>query len=275
MEITLTGADFSGTGLGSTKWVESFITKAAITDVTKLAALRNLYTQYNAFGFKGKFEVFRLMVGGSATVDALNTIDLESPYLTTFYNDLASNHTTNGWITNRSASGSYGISEYKIKSLSKFHFHGDLVYRDQAWSSPPIGNGILENGVGSISFDYRGDNVTTKIRFDVGVAADAGKVVTVETGELGNKLASSVISGTSIKGYYGGVKILDRTATSVFPSLSGNDKMYEGTLGLGYLADRAANSKYLLFAYGSTDWTATDEANLYTMMATYKTAVGI
>ena len=220
------------------------------------------------------------MVGGSATVDALNTIDLESSYLTTYFNDVAANHTTSGWVTSKgnlatNGTGTYGVGSYKIKSLSKFHFHSDLVYRDQTVSTNGLSNTGLENSGGSLGFDYRGDNVTTKIRFDVGIVGDAGKVVTVETGEFGSKLTSSSINGAIIKGYYGGGLKYNRTGTGVFPTLTGNDVFYENALSSGNLTTRTAGSKFLLFAHGNTDWTDTDEANLYTMMTAYKTAVGI
>ena len=88
MEIKLTGADFSNTGLGNNRWVEKYIELAGITNPTKLAALRTLYDEYKAYGFDSKFEVFRLVDSGSASVDIFNTIDLESDLLVNFQNDI-------------------------------------------------------------------------------------------------------------------------------------------------------------------------------------------
>tara|TARA_R110002051_G_scaffold308116_1_gene379502 strand:- start:4743 stop:5567 length:825 start_codon:yes stop_codon:yes gene_type:complete len=274
MEIKLTGADFSNTGLGNNRWVEKYIELAGITNPTKLAALRTLYDEYKAYGFDSKFEVFRLVDSGSASVDIFNTIDLESDLLVNFQNDIPAAHTTSGYLGLKNATtGRFGISEYKISSLDLFHMHTSLTVRDTSEATNAIGNAGLSGKLAGnkFGFNYRAGVGATEIWYEVGPAGNV--VISKIPTDGAGKLASLRSEGRNIEGYYAGASVFSRTATVDFAALTGNDRVYEGNIDSD--PSLATNSKFLFFAYGATSWSDTDEANLYTMITNYRNALAI
>jgi hypothetical protein len=268
MEIVVKGANFAGLGLGSTRWIENYITAAAITNATQLAALRKLYTTMNAAGVDSKLEVFRLFFTGSATKDSLNLLNKDI-YSVAWQADDPTVHTTSGYLGSVSPYR-YGISTYMAKDLSNFHLH--------QWHNTAETNGSAY-GLGRLQISSGGNNFSAYVRrYPTGIAGvisanSPGGTLLSAASASGMGLASVARVGTKTTLYDAGLPVGNNTTTYA-GAADGTAPILEGNAFPGTSTYSNAG-KVLSFAYGAGVWTDADELVLFNAITQFKTDLSI
>lgn len=279
IEIIISGADFSGLGLGNVNLSERYIAVAGITNETQKTAIRNFYNTLKNVGLLSKLQVARLFFAGTSLADSINLINPSldySTYRATYMNDNPSYHTLAGWTPLGSASH-YANSNFPINSsvganIESFHMHVWNATPQATDNSNKFMLGTQANTASEnffIALQRRGQGVTrgaitpySSINF---LQSSAGYDLT-KTG-----LLSMSKQGSLEKLYDDATLIASRTRTVTWTT-NGNSKIYEGCLDFGSTANYA-DCTIRFIGYGFSNWTELDEVNLNNAIKAFNLAL--
>ncbi len=267
---------------------ELLLKQGIYDDLTRRNAFKTFYASFVAAGFMAKFDVFRLLYGGTATADKfnlINTADTDTAHRATFSNDSPAAHTISGFqpLTSGSAgSGRIIKSNFKIPvgaDLANSHFHVFNTTSENGASS-----GVNKYLIGAVS--NVGNAINVKLQRN-GANRTIGNIdpITSATNvgpgsgayDVTKKGLLSIFRvGTAIRLYDNGAQIGSRTATDSSFVSDGTVEIWEGGFNSETSPAFITDAKLGIIAYGiGKVWTSDNEILLNTMLNKFFTDLGV
>jgi hypothetical protein len=277
LRIIINGADFSALNKGKAGVENLYFTNGSVADTTKQAAFSTFLNGLVAYGLADKLDYARIFFNTGLS-DRLNIIDprVSIPaHMGEFVLDDSARHTKNGW--KGALGGAFLYSNYRFSAgnVPKMHCH---VFQTEAESNNNASLFALVLDPAS----FPGNDIWFQLsKSSTGVIKSIfEKQSTVDSFLTGAGAPTGLVSFSSINGinkiYDAGVLLNQENQTSV-PFVTGEQSEVAELWGGGNpstgVGVSLSQSRVFFTAVGTKDWTDQDEANLNSLLLSFRAAL--